>query len=1334
MIRLLQVIRIALSASCWRAGLGVLVILACGVGAHAQGNGSAEYKVYSLKHKTAAEVERTLGQMLAGQGPAVHLVADTRTNQILLRGPDSAQQIARQLIDSVDRPPTPALAPQAPVAAAAAAESSVVEAYTCPRARLAEAADRLRGAYGETTGVRVAVDDPTSQLFVLAPPSVHADIRRQLVAMGLRAETPADSPRPTEAAVPRERFVPLAHSRVEQIEPKLRELLGPRLRPVENRRPEWPDYWLEIAPDVHVDLSIDRRCNGVMLFGPEALLNQLASLVGILDGFGQPSDKAVHVIPIRHADPAKVREALEAYRSGQQDDRLKPLPRGTEEPNPAEAQPASDSQSYYRPGQDRRRRYSPEGVDLVNYEMLSTMLQQPGPAAGPAPVAPGPVPLAPAQSGIPVMVPGLQMPPSELQMEQQRQQRLRELGRDVEVQILPDLDVIILQGRERDVQEMARIIAEIERLSAETEPVIEIVPLSHVLGTSMATLISQVSEDLIGGRQGRVTITPLVKPNSLLLIGWGEAVKAIKELIQKLDQPVPPQTQFRVFRLRHAPAARVQTTIAQFFTGGAGLSPRVTVTSDVRTNSLVVHASPRDMDEVALLIARIDSDTSAAVSRAKIFKLKNALAADLGATLQSAIAAARGGQAAGEKSTILEMLAVDAEGARMLRSGILDDVQVVPDMRTNSLFVSAPAESLQLIETLIDQLDSPAVVAQIKVFQVVNGDANDLVRTLRSLLPTQQTGAAARPELPVAEGETSLAPVRFSVDTRTNTIIATGSRGDLAIIEALLLRLDAKDVAQRKNTVYRLKNAPATDVARAINDFLRSERQVARAAPGSESPFQQIEREVVVVPETVSNALIISATPRFFKDITDLVEKLDAQPPQVLIQVVIAEVELDNMDEFGVELGLQDSLLFDRSLLSAIESITTTTQKSDISGITTQTEQTIVSAENTPGYNFTTNPLGNSGADKALANAQKVGGQSISNFGVGRMNNELGFGGLVLSASSESVSVLVRALQECRRLDVLSRPQIMTLDNQPAFIQVGQRVPRITGTTINETGQVNNIQMEDVGLILGVTPRISPEGMVVMELDAEKSELGPQLEGIPVSISEGTVIKSPIVNVTTAQTTVSAASGETIVLGGLITKTSRVVHRRVPWLSDVPLLGMLFKYDSTTQKRTELLIIMTPWVVRGPEEAERVKRREAARMNWCLGDVNSMHGDTGLYDLGNDASYAGRTPPAVYPDMDGPATQGAPPMPGPSGPTPPPGQTRMPPPENVPTPLPTPIPTPMPGDLNRLQTPAPAQIRQDAKPADAAAYVQPGWSNPAPVPVYQAQSIPTGLPQYPKYP
>ena len=129
----------------------------------------------------------------------------------------------------------------------------------------------------------------------------------------------------------------------------------------------------------------------------------------------------------------------------------------------------------------------------------------------------------------------------------------------------------------------------------------------------------------------------------------------------------------------------------------------------------------------------------------------------------------------------------------------------------------------------------------------------------------------------------------------------------------------------------------------------------------------------------------------------------------------------------------------------------------------------------------------------------------------------------------------------------------MTLDNQPAFIQVGERVPRITATSITQVGQVNTVELEDVGLILDVTPRISPEGMVVMNVNAIKSSLGSTADGIPVSFSaDGTVLRSPRVNITAAETTVSATSGQTIVIGGLITKDNTSINRKVPWLGRHP--------------------------------------------------------------------------------------------------------------------------------------------------------------------------------------
>jgi type II secretory pathway component GspD/PulD (secretin) len=282
-----------------------------------------------------------------------------------------------------------------------------------------------------------------------------------------------------------------------------------------------------------------------------------------------------------------------------------------------------------------------------------------------------------------------------------------------------------------------------------------------------------------------------------------------------------------------------------------------------------------------------------------------------------------------------------------------------------------------------------------------------------------------------------------------------------------------------------------------------------------------------------------------------------------------------------------------------------------------------------PGFNFNNQQLGNSASAASMAGKGKVGGQALSHFSLGRTSGDTEYGGLVLSASSENISVLLRAMNQSRTMEILSRPQVMTLDNQPAFIQVGERVPRITGTSINQVGQVNSVALENVGLILGVTPRISPEGMVVMEIDAEKSDVGPEIEGIPVSVSsQGQVIRSPRVNITTAQTTVSAASGQTIVIGGLITTDNRTVSRRVPYLSDIPLLGQLFRYDSGSNNRRELLIILTPHVVRGPEEAELLKQMEMSRMSWISSDIFDWMNPQMPISSSLDSDQV----PTVYPD------------------------------------------------------------------------------------------------------
>ena len=153
-----------------------------------------------------------------------------------------------------------------------------------------------------------------------------------------------------------------------------------------------------------------------------------------------------------------------------------------------------------------------------------------------------------------------------------------------------------------------------------------------------------------------------------------------------------------------------------------------------------------------------------------------------------------------------------------------------------------------------------------------------------------------------------------------------------------------------------------------------------------------------------------------------------------------------------------------------------------------------------------------------------------------------------------------------------------------------------------------------------------------MEVDAEKSEVDTNNPGIPVSVSAtGGIIRSPLFNITTAQTTVSANSGETIIIGGLITKSNHDTVRRVPYLSDVPLLGNLFRYDSSISMRTELLIILTPYVIRGPEESARIKREEVSRMHWCAGDVLDIYGP-GIID--ECPPMTDSPVPVIYPDVN----------------------------------------------------------------------------------------------------
>ena len=814
---------------------------------------------------------------------------------------------------------------------------------------------------------------------------------------------------------------------------------------------------------------------------------------------------------------------------------------------------------------------------------------------------------------------------------------------DVSVEALQDLGVLILRGNDTDVEEVMKVIREIEKLSEEVTPQVQLEMLRHVdssaisvlLNNVYAQLTARVGEDLQQGP--RVSFIPVVKPNAILILASKADLEPILKLVGELDQPGDPETAFEVFRLKNAVATQVVGLLTDFYTEQQGLATRVSATADVRTNSVVVQARPRDMDEISALIREIDQSVSGLVNRMTIFPLKNAVADELALVINSAIQNVlappagsgqtgvrpsapgtpqnQGNQPPGEpsqrlqdaKSVVLEFLTVDDGRQEMIRSGILSDIRITADPRTNSLVVTAPEQSMPLMSALIRQLDQPQPsVADIKVFPLVNADARTTAELLRALFAAeQQTDQFGVLLTDTADSGDSLIPLRLSVDARTNSIIAVGSTGALGVVEAILFRLDESDVRQRQTTVIRLKNSPVERVAEAINEFLSSQRDLADVDPNLVSNIELLEREIIAVPEPVTNSLLISATPRFYEEIVAMVEKLDEAPEQVIIQALLVEVQLDNTDEFGVQLGFQDATLFDRSVTTADELLTITESFSNPgTGVVTTTER-IISQSATPGFLFNNQQLGNNVA----GHPGRVGSQGLSDFSLGRLNGDLGFGGLVLSASSESVNVLLRALASRRTVHVLSRPQIRTLDNQPAQILVGQKVPVVNGTIPNALGVVSPaVEIRDAGIILTVTPRISPDGTIVMETRAEKSAFTGQGVTLFVDGANGNTIESPIQDIISAQTTVSVPNGQTIVLGGMITKSDDTAERKVPWLGDVPYLGKAFRYDSNVEKRTELLIFLTPRIIGNDADSELIKQVEAERLHFIEQEAEAIHG------------------------------------------------------------------------------------------------------------------------------
>jgi type II secretion system protein D len=284
-------------------------------------------------------------------------------------------------------------------------------------------------------------------------------------------------------------------------------------------------------------------------------------------------------------------------------------------------------------------------------------------------------------------------------------------------------------------------------------------------------------------------------------------------------------------------------------------------------------------------------------------------------------------------------------------------------------------------------------------------------------------------------------------------------------------------------------------------------------------------------PET--RKLIVVTDDETAQNISQVVSNLDRPAPQVLIKVVFLEVTYTK----GIDLGVDGSF-----------------QKN----------------------------MGN--------NTTGTVGQAFS--GLSGLSGIPSTAGGLYSLAGTDYTVTLHALALAGKLEVLSRPSILARNNQQATITVGQSVPLITGTTYTQYGQpINSISYTSVGIILQVTPFITSDGLVEMVVSPQISNLSDQT----VNISTGTnAVGAPVINTRSADTVVVTPDGQTVVIGGLMQKLKTETISKIPVLGDIPLLGAAFRRKVSSDAKTELLIFLTPRIVKYPRELAALSAQERA--------------------------------------------------------------------------------------------------------------------------------------------
>lgn len=494
---------------------------------------------------------------------------------------------------------------------------------------------------------------------------------------------------------------------------------------------------------------------------------------------------------------------------------------------------------------------------------------------------------------------------------------------------------------------------------------------------------------------------------------------------------------------------------------------------------------------------------------------------------------------------------------------------------TNALIVSDRASNIAQLETIVRNLDGTGQ-NDIEAISLQSSQAEEVIGLLESM---SSTGAAK---------DFSGARVRIMADNRTNRILIKGDPATRKRIRHMIEMLDVPSADRLGGLkVFRLKYASAQNLSEilqglvtgqavnsnsnsnnsgssnSINNLINNTGTNNQGGTGSgistpginlnantnshQNPISSFNANgVSIIADTNQNALVVKADPQLMREIESAIQQLDIRRQQVLIEAAIIEVAGDDADQLGVQWALGD-------ISSGIGLV-----------------------------NFTN--VGSSLA--SLAAGYLAGGSALANAASNLRGSSLLLGDYREGAdgSRRLYGALIQALKDNTKSNLLSTPSIVTMDNEEAYIVVGQNVPFVTGSVTTNANGVNpytTVERKDVGVTLKVIPHIGENGTVRLEVEQEVSNVQPNKGQATDLVTSKRAIK----------TAVLAEHGQTVVLGGLISDNSIYSRQAVPGLGAIPGIGRLFRSDSNSNEKRNLLVFIHPTIVGDANDVRRLTQR-----------------------------------------------------------------------------------------------------------------------------------------------